>query len=79
MRDIGSVLDRMLRHIPDTEDAVQLKSALHNMRDSVSYAAPEMTQFWWHELHAAVNTYLPEPSECSEWQTKVAEIYMGKS
>ena len=77
MRDITSVINKMLNEIPAEE--VGLIASLQSIISSVSFCAPENIGMWWSELHHVVNSHLPTPAECSPWQMQVGLIYMDKA
>lgn len=77
MRNIYDVVDRMIPLIPKDEAA--LLGELHSLRQSALYAAPESARMWWSEFHRIINEYLPHPSECTDWQLNVGNIFMDKA
>lgn len=77
MRNIGTVIDKMLEVIPVSEKS--FISALEDIMSSVRYSAPESMGLWWEELTLTINGFIPyDLDTCEPWEKRVAFILMNK-
>lgn len=77
MRDLYSLINRMLEVIPETED--DLRDELKDERNSVSYAAPEMMPMWFGEVQETLDTYVfTDLEHIDGWKESVRQIWVGE-
>jgi hypothetical protein len=76
-RSIGDVIDKILAVLPTSGTHVSLPSALHDIKDSASYIAPEMIGDLWHRLAIVLNEALPFPP-VTTWQKEINAIVTNK-
>lgn len=79
MRDIGEVLDRIIREVPvDFENGAGLKDALRSISQSAKkYMAPETVQAHWNQVANVLERFLGDPD--AEWKRRIASIFAGRS
>jgi len=74
MRDLGSVMDAMLRQVPqDFQHRESLVRRFGFVRDSLPYTAPELLYMRWEQCAEILGDYIPEPID--EWQKTLADIF----
>lgn len=77
MRDMKTVVDRMLEQVPeDYEARDELKRRCDSIVESSSFAAPEMQQHWWSDLQLALIETLGQAD--TEWKIKITKIFAGR-
>ena len=77
MRDIGSVMQKIMREVPDDcPDRARFKGALHSVINDAKYAAPELMPQIWGRAANILQRYLGDPNE--EWKRRIASIFAGR-
>jgi len=78
MRNIADVLDRCLAEIPiDFCNREIIESTFKSIKSSARYAAPELQPLHWTRAAEILASVLGTPT--SDFRTKVADIFSGKS
>jgi hypothetical protein len=74
MRDLGAVMDAMLRQVPrEFKYRESLARRFGFIRDSLPYTAPELLSMRWEQCAEVLGDYIPEPD--TEWQKTLADIF----
>lgn len=69
MRNIHTVVDNMLTHVPETE--VEFRKALDKVKYDASFRAPEEDGRNWNQASFALQQFMPESGLKSPWQVRV--------
>ena len=78
MRDIGEVIEKMVREIPDKWDNRRFVTGrLRSVANSAKYTAPELMPQRWSEVAGILETYVGDPTE--EWKLMIASIFAGRN
>lgn len=77
MRDLVTVINRMLDEIPATED--DLIAELKDNRSSASCSAPELMSVWWNEVYDTLCNYAFNENtyNTNNWTETVRQIFVG--
>lgn len=77
MRDLGTVISRLIDVIPTDED--ELLHELMKVQRSVGYAPPELINTLWRRTHEILCDYVfNEDFDKNSWKEKVRRIYVGE-
>lgn len=74
-RNIGSVIDQMLAHVPDGEP---LRERLQHLANSARYKAPEQMYEMWFVGTEILQEEFGPPEGLNEWQKAVVAIWIDK-
>lgn len=74
MRNLITVIDAMLEHIPRSEEST--RTSLEDIKSSVAFAAPEAMKMWWNETANILVEEVGEP-DC-QWKETIARIFSGQ-
>jgi len=75
-RNLETVIKNIINEIPNSEES--FISQLKDNQSSVHFAAPELMNMWWNEVHSTLCSYIPEKPN-QEWQFKVLSIFSTRS
>lgn len=83
MRDLATVIKKMIDSIPTDKTDVILRTRLvvdlNSHLDSIMYSAPELMGMRWNNVADTLRDHIPRDKEMwTIWQKKVVEIWMGK-
>lgn len=74
MRNIFSVLDAILKQIPDSfTHKKNMVRRFGFVQDSIRYTAPEALYLRWEQCAEILGDYIPSPE--ADWQITVAKIF----
>ena len=77
MRDLATVIDVMLAHIP--ADKMHLRAMLDGRKVACLYTAPEaMGRRWWQVADVIAAELGPHP-HVEDWQKAVCDVFTGRS
>jgi hypothetical protein len=77
MRYLGDVISQIIRVIP-IEDNDYFIDRLKSIRNSHSYASPELQKMWWDNCAETLMGHLPKKiSLMNEWQQQIIKIWMN--
>ena len=76
MRDLTTVINRILEVIPETE--VELIAELNDNKSSISFSAPELISMWWNEVHGTLCEYVFKEETIDGWKETVRQIFVGE-
>lgn len=76
MRTLDTVIDQMLEVIPAKEKG--LIEELLKIKESDSWAAPELKGLWWGEAQGVLANHIKMNGTHSDWQREVILIWTGK-
>ena len=77
MRDIGEVIEKMVREIPKDEDNSWLISKLQAVARRARVTPQESIQSLWNEVANVLERKLGDPDE--EWKRRIASIFAGRN
>lgn len=76
MRDLVTVIDSMLNHIPRINR--NLVHALESCQQSARYSSPESIGMWWRTTGIVLSNHFGEENNLTDWQQTVVDIFMDK-
>ena len=77
MRNIITVIDRVLRAVPDKDNG-GFKFELRSLRSSALYTAPEIMGIAWERFARIFNQYIPYPAK-EQWMMECIDIFTDKA
>ena len=76
MRHLPDVLDQIFAEIPDDFELKETMSlVLGSIKESYTYAPPEMRNYCWNVTARRLNDFLGDADE--DWKLKISEIING--
>lgn len=78
MRDLVTVIDRMIGAIPSTE--TDLIKGLEKVKSDSRYSAPEAKYIYWDAVNCILcnNVYNTDGEELIGWREEVRKIFVGE-
>lgn len=73
-RDLGEVINKMLEHIPASEE--DFRSELESCLESFKWTSPETVPLRWKSTAEALEDNMPEQGNFNEWQQKIYNVWM---
>lgn len=83
MRDLATVIKKMIDAIPTDKNNVMLRKRLavdlNSHLDSIMCSAPELMGMRWNNVAETLSDHIPQDTEMwTTWQKEVVKIWMGK-